>query len=202
MRTKSETKRQAILDIAAQLFGEAGFERASMSELCARVGGSKATLYNYFSSKEEIFFEIMFRSTQVEFEAVHSMLDPTTDDIREHLYAFGKRFLTLLYSPEIRSARRLIVAESGRSELGRLCYERGPQRSQKEVAAFLQSAMDKGRLRQADPLVAAHHLHGLLESEFSVRFLFQVDDNPSAEEIDGAARRAIDAFMAAYGSRR
>lgn len=202
MRTKSEMKRQAILDIAKQLFGEVGFERASMSELCARVGGSKATLYNYFSSKEEIFFEIAFDSTGAEFDAIHNALDPTTDDIGESLYIFGKRILALLYSPEVRSARRLIVAESGRSELGRLCYERGPERSQKEVAAFLQSAMDKGKLRQADPRLAGYHLHGLLESEFIVRFLFQVDDNPSAEEIDGAARRAVDAFMAAYGNNR
>lgn len=202
MRTKSETKRQAILDIAAQLFGEVGFERASMAELCARVGGSKATLYNYFPSKEELFFEIAFDSTGAEFDAIHGALDPTTEDIGESLYAFGKRILALLYSPEVRSARRLIVAESGRSELGRLCYERGPQRSQKEVAAFLQSAMDKGKLRQTDPQVTAYHLHGLLESEFIVRFLFQVDDNPTAEEIAGAARRAIDAFMAAYGNAR
>lgn len=62
MRTKSDEKRQAILDVAAEVFREAGFERASMSEICTRVGGSKATLYNYFPSKEELFFEVMFLS--------------------------------------------------------------------------------------------------------------------------------------------
>jgi len=59
VRKKTETKRQAILDVAADLFRESGFERASMSELCLRVGGSKATLYNYFSSKEEVFAEVL-----------------------------------------------------------------------------------------------------------------------------------------------
>ena len=50
MRVKTEEKRQAILEEAAKAFQELGFERTSMSEICARVGGSKATLYNYFAS--------------------------------------------------------------------------------------------------------------------------------------------------------
>ncbi|CAG1012445.1 partial putative HTH-type transcriptional regulator YvdT, partial [Anaerolineales bacterium] len=59
MAKKSDTKRQHILAVAAEAFQEYGFERTSMSEICARVGGSKATLYNYFSSKDELFFEVM-----------------------------------------------------------------------------------------------------------------------------------------------
>ena len=57
MRTKSDEKRQAILDVAAEVFREAGFERASMSEICTRVGGAKATLYNHFASKDELFLK-------------------------------------------------------------------------------------------------------------------------------------------------
>ena len=56
MRVKTEAKRQHIVDVAAQAFRELGFEGASMAEICARVGGSKATLYNYFASKEELLF--------------------------------------------------------------------------------------------------------------------------------------------------
>ncbi|WP_423213607.1 TetR family transcriptional regulator [Ralstonia solanacearum] len=39
MRRTSEAKRDAILDVAAGLFREVGFERASMAEISARVGG-------------------------------------------------------------------------------------------------------------------------------------------------------------------
>lgn len=45
MRVKSEARRQAILDVAAEVFREHGFEHASMSEMTARLGGSKSTLY-------------------------------------------------------------------------------------------------------------------------------------------------------------
>ena len=79
MRVKSDEKRQAIIDVAAQTFQELGFEGASMSEICSRVGGSKATLYNYFASKEDLFFEVMFQSADKEFEAVHDLLTTGLD---------------------------------------------------------------------------------------------------------------------------
>lgn len=199
MRTKSEAKREAILDVAAHVFREEGFERTTMSEICARVGGSKATIYNYFPSKEDLFFEIMFRSTEAEFEATHLVLDPTKDNIAEALRHFGEGLLTLLNSPDVQAARRLIAAESGRSGLGRLCYERGPKRGEAMLSDFLQEAMSLGKLRPADPMVATRHLRGLLEFELLDRSLYHLQDEMTAEQIKAIAERAIDVFMAAYG---
>ena len=39
MRVKSEARRQAILEVAAEVFREHGFEQASMAEISARLGG-------------------------------------------------------------------------------------------------------------------------------------------------------------------
>lgn len=199
MRTKSETRRQAILDAAAEVFQETGFERASMSAICERLGYSKATLYNYFSSKEALFSAVVFEATEAEFQATHEALDPTMQDLTQALALFGQRLLTLLYSPQVQSVRRLVVSEAGRSELGRKCYELGPVRSEAEAAEFLQQAMNAGKLRQADARIAALHLRGLLEAEWLDRFLFQVLKDISPEEINATVQRAVAAFMAAYG---
>lgn len=196
---KTEAKRQAILRVAAEAFRELGFERTSMSEICARVGGSKATIYNYFPSKEVLLFEVMFQSVEVEFEAVHNATIVATDNIVESLQNFGEGFLVFLYSPQIQSQRRLAISEAGRTELGRLIYERGFLRSQKLIAELLRRAMDLGKLRDSDHNVAAKHLYGLLESELLERFLFQVLGEVSREEIKNVTARAIDVFMAAYG---
>lgn len=199
MAKKTDAKRRHIMTVAAQAFQELGFGRTTMSEICARVGGSKATLYNYFASKEELFFEIMNLSTQAEFEAVHAAIDPSTENIADSLRNFGERLLTVLYSPEVRANRHLAISESGQTELGRLMYERGVQRSQKVVADFITAAMSQGKLRQADPVVATKHLHSLLEAELIDRFLFQLSGAVSDEEIKAVTARAIDVFMAAYG---
>ena len=68
MRAKSETRRQAILDAAAQVFQETGFERTTMAAICERLGYSKATLYNYFPSKEALFLEVMFQASEADFQ--------------------------------------------------------------------------------------------------------------------------------------
>jgi len=199
MKKKTEAKRQTILDVAAQAFRELGFEGTSMSEICTRVGGSKATLYNYFPSKEELFSEVMFLSSEAEFEAAHNAIDPSTEDIADSLRHFGESFLAFLYSPNIRAQRHLAVSQSGRTELGRLVYERGVLRSENLIAEFLQAAMSRGKLRQADPQVATRHLYGLLESELLERFLFQILGEVGADEIKAVTARAIAVFMAAYG---
>ena len=201
MRMKTEEKRQAILEVAAQAFQELGFERTSMSEICARVGGSKATIYNYFASKEELFSEVMFLSTEAEFMVVHQALEALTDDVAESLQRFGERLLTFLYSPRIRAERHLAISESRRSELGRLVYERGVQRSQNLIAAFMARAMTQGQLRETDARVVAQHFFGLLEAELLEPFLHQQLGEVGAEQIRAVTARAVAVFMAGYGPR-
>lgn len=117
----------------------------------------------------------------------------------EALEKFGRGLLTLLYSPQVQAVRRLIVAEAGRSDLGRKLYELGPVRNEAAAAAFLQHAMDAGQLRQADTRIASLHLRGLLEAEWLGRFLFQTLEPILAEEINATVARAVAALMAAYG---
>ena len=199
MRVKTEAKRQHIVEVAAQTFRELGVDGASMAEICSRVGGSKATLYNYFASKDELLFEVMSQSCEAEFEAAHRAIDVASDDIGEALQKFGERFLSALYAPEMQANRHLAIASSGKTELGRLMYERGVQRSQAMVAELLAAAMQQGKLRSADPNVATKQLNALLEAELIDRFLFQLLGKVSTKEIRAVTARAIAVFMAAYG---
>jgi len=202
MAVKTEAKRQAILKEAEKVFQELGFERTSMSEICARVGGSKATIYNYFASKEELFFETIHDSIQAEFDAAFTAIDPAADNIDQSLRNYGENFLAILYSPHFRANRHLAIAESGRTALGRIVYERGVLGNQKLISEVLGKAMSLGKLRQADPLLAARQLHSLLEAELLDRFLFQVLGEVGPEEIKEVAERGVDAFMAIYGKRK
>lgn len=199
MRVKTIEKRQEILNVASQAFQELGFEGTSMSEICTRVGGSKATIYNYFSSKEELFFEVMYDITDKEFEAVVVLLSEVRPDMRETLLAFGKGLLKLLYSPDVVAARRMMIAESGRSDLGRRCFERGPKRAQDHLAIYLFTLMQAGKLEDRDPHIAARHLLGLLESEIYELFMLKVQDKLGKKEMELIVTRAVDVFMAGYG---
>jgi len=51
-------KRDLIIDTAAQLFSEFGFHEVNMEMVAKKAGIAKGTIYNYFKSKEELYFAI------------------------------------------------------------------------------------------------------------------------------------------------
>lgn len=52
-------KRRLILDRAAALFAEESFDRASVSSIAEACGISKANIYHYYKSKNDILFDIL-----------------------------------------------------------------------------------------------------------------------------------------------
>jgi AcrR family transcriptional regulator len=47
--------RQSILDAAREVFGELGYETATVRDIIRRTGLAAGTFYNYYRSKEEVF---------------------------------------------------------------------------------------------------------------------------------------------------
>ena len=125
MRVKTETKREAILEVASQVFQEMGYERASMDEIAARVGGSKVTLYGYFSSKQQLFLEVANRMATHHLGPAYDELVPGGDDLARVLRRFGEKFVTFICTPEATGTYRMVVAQSGQSDIGRRFFEWG-----------------------------------------------------------------------------
>jgi AcrR family transcriptional regulator len=53
-----EQKRLLLLETAAQVFAAQGFASTRVSDIASRAGVAKGTMYEYFSSKEQLFFEV------------------------------------------------------------------------------------------------------------------------------------------------
>lgn len=54
-----ESRRQAILGAAARVYEEVGLDRATLSAVARSAGVSKASIYRYFESREEIFLHLL-----------------------------------------------------------------------------------------------------------------------------------------------
>lgn len=198
MRVRTEAKRDAILEAASQVFLEQGFEGASMAEIAARVGGSKATLYGYFGSKEDLFVEVMHGAALRHFEPIFAALQNDSDDVALALQRFGERAMAVLCQEKAIQARRAIIAESGRSDIGLRFYEGGPKKGTLELAGYLTLQMDKGRLRKSDPTVAAHHLMALLDSETITPRIFGIEKTLTKAQIKQAVSRALETFLGGH----
>jgi AcrR family transcriptional regulator len=210
------------LAAAKEVFQEVSFDRASMDEIAARVGSSKATLYRYFDTKEALFQALILRmanefggeamsflyksigagaGAELPKEAmdVVSLLDPTRG-VEETLKEFGRHALRCFHTPQRFAATRMLIAAAANPELGRMFYEQGSVRAMKLTEKYFTSVIEMGQLRKSDPVVMARHFRGLLESEVHEAGLFNVKATLSEEHITEVVDRAVDVFLRAYRS--
>jgi len=79
-------KRQAILDQAARLFADIGYQQTSMAEIASACGVSKALLYHYYKGKEDILFDVIGGHLE-ELCAVVKEADDPSLPVEDRLYA-------------------------------------------------------------------------------------------------------------------
>jgi TetR/AcrR family fatty acid metabolism transcriptional regulator len=64
LKNEGEDKRNKILDAAAKVFSEYGYNKARIQDIAKLAGLGDATVYNYFSSKEDILFTLPIEKTK------------------------------------------------------------------------------------------------------------------------------------------
>lgn len=198
MRVRTEEKRDAIVQAASEVFLELGFEGASMSQIAARVGGSKRTLYGYFPSKEALFVAFAKDMSDRYIDPLLDALSQSNGPVAETLQRFGEDILGFLCAPSSITIWQTIIGVSGRSDVGALFFNSGPEEGVQRMADYLQTQMDRGAIRCADVLIASRQFGGLLEAETLMPCLFGALKAPSPEYLRGAAQRAVEMFLAAY----
>jgi AcrR family transcriptional regulator len=200
MRVRTEEMRREIIRIAARLFQENGFERTSMSMISERLGGSKATLYGYFKSKEELLLAVVHHDVPEQSERLATEF-AAGKDLRDSLIKLGNAYLTRLMSPTPIANMRTLSNQPEGSGMGKNFWDKILQPAWQRLADRLESLMDAGMLKRADPWLAAMQWKGLNELDMFDRRLLGVIKGPDSKEIARAATSAADAFLVLYGTK-
>ncbi|WP_348787778.1 helix-turn-helix domain-containing protein [Leifsonia sp. NPDC080035] len=74
---KGIAKREEILARALEVFAEKGYRKASLREIAESVGLSQAGLLHHFSSKEELFAEVLRKRDEVDSRSTGFDIDGT-----------------------------------------------------------------------------------------------------------------------------
>src|ERR1700744_2541817 len=91
---KGESTRQRIIEQAAPLFNQRGFEGCSMADIMEATGLEKGGVYRHFSSKEELAAEVFRYAMQTVLEA-RSITDRPELDAIAKLRLMVERFVTV-----------------------------------------------------------------------------------------------------------
>jgi AcrR family transcriptional regulator len=191
-------KTEAILDAAAEVFGERGLA-ASMEEIARRARVSKQTIYNHYGSKPELIRAIVDR--RVSEITAPLTLPEAADHPEEALIAFGRSMLAAVLIPRGISMLRMTVESAAEQpDLARAFFEAGPATSRRRLADFLRMETENGRLVVDDPELAAEFFASMVIGAHQMAQLLGVVRAMDAAQIDRVAREAAFRFMKAYSA--
>ena len=199
VRTKSDEKRREIIRVAAATFEELGYDRTSMLTIAERMRGSKQTLYNYFASKEELLRAVLaFDVGDVADQALEELY--AAKSLRNGLARLGEVYLARQLAPLAISNIRNVATLPAESGIGEDFYRNILCVAWKRVADAFRKLMVEGKLRRADPWLAAMHFKGLALQDLLERQLLNATKRTDPKEITAAAKHAADAFLRIYGN--
>lgn len=199
-RVRTEEKRRQIVAIASELFQELGYDRTSMSLISERLGGSKATLYGYFKSKEDLLQSVLVYDVTEEADRLMNEF-LSGRNLREGLISLGRAYMTRRLSPGPIANIRIVSTQPESSTIGKEFYENVLGPAWKRLANRFQSMMDAGVLKRADPWIAAMQWKGMCEWDMFERRLLGAIKAGDPDEINRAATAAADSFLELYEAR-
>ena len=199
MRKKTTARRDAILTTALEVFREVGFDAASMSLIAARIGGSKATLYNYFSSKEELLLAAMHYSAQELGQNIMTFIG-SPGDLRRQLERFAQSLLAVLNDENTLRLIRVAISVSGQSEhIGKHFFDLGTEAVWQKMADFMARQVAAGKLKPENPEVLAMHLRCLCDMDLMGN-LMRAHKLSTQKEIGEKAKLITDLFLRTHGT--
>jgi AcrR family transcriptional regulator len=191
--TSDDAKRTQIIAAAQKTFQELGYGRTTMDLVAARCKVSKQTLYQLFSSKIELFAEIIAahretmlalpRDPDEQIPLAETLADIFMIDIEEDAELERRAFI---------NAVMLDVQQF--PEIGEAVRTHGIEQSRQMLADWLAGQRARGNIVIDDTLSGARMLMDMIFGAM-VSPPGQADDWPSREVRSNHLRRCIDVFL-------
>ena len=162
-------KREALHAAGLHVFGEVGFEAASIEQIVQRADMARGTFYLYFPDKLALFQHLMGRF----FEPLEQIFQETSRSLRDaqhptEVYAAYRHMTTQLAATGLAHSAEILVAFREARQPGEAgAWLRRRERALIEQAvAFTVEVSDRGLLQVANPRVACLVVYGAVERLF------------------------------------
>lgn len=196
-----DTVRRRILDAAQAEFMAHGYEAASTNRITDGFGGSKATLFRHYASKEALLGAVVQRIAMQWERALDWRSIPQGAPL-EWLEAVGVRTLGWILGDEPIFIGRLAIAEGHKFPALEQTFEETAARPIRTmIATRLRRWTRAGLLDCAQPLADAQHWIDLVVSGAVSRRLYGAP-RPTDARLRAHVRRAVELFIEGAGATR
>ncbi|HEY1857295.1 TetR/AcrR family transcriptional regulator [Acidocella sp.] len=197
-RTRRGEERDARLrQRAADLFLERGYDGVSVDELIRDVGGSKASVYQFYGDKDGLFTAVM-EDTLEDLIVPLMALDLEGLSLRDGLKSFATMLLSTLLQPRHLAFQRLVITEALRHPaIGLGWYRDGPAATCELLQRFLAEQQRLGHIRPDVALGPASVLfHDMVLSTLLNRAVMAIEGGPTPEEMAAKIEHAVRLMLA------
>jgi len=145
-----------IINAAVELFRDRGFEATRLEDVADKAGVSKATIYLYFESKEDLFFALIREKVVPMLEETIAQADafkgPASEFLRMRAQGMGRIFA----HSEQGAILKLVVSEARRfPDLADYYRSEVPERGLANLSKVIRRGIDEGEFRECDTEAAA-----------------------------------------------
>ena len=193
-------RRAQLIAVAEQLFLQHGFANTSVNAIVREAGGSLATLYAEFGSKESLF-ESVLSERAARFFPDESSAPNHALDAQAELRALATQMLKRMLSDDGLAVYRLAVHEAPRfPALRKALLDVGMPGLLGRTASYLQALADRGALKiessTEDAWLAASRFIALVQGQ--IVFSAACGGTISARTRTTHMNDAMDAFLKMY----
>ncbi|MGD8318395.1 MAG: TetR/AcrR family transcriptional regulator [Myxococcales bacterium] len=175
-------KQSAILEGALRVFGERGFEDATVAAICAEAGISEPTLYEYFDSKEDVLFSISEAYTRKELERL-SELAHYIKDPRERVRAIIQAYLEFYENNPLYTSVALLTLKGNRRYVASPAYQSVRDAARRLVDVIRDGAKCGVFRDDVDPYLVRNMVLGFIE-HLTIQWLLVGRPKGIAEHTD------------------
>ncbi len=186
-------KQQNIINSATILFLQHGFHAVSMDKIADKAPVSKATLYKYFNSKDDLLAAVINELCADLWTTMSE--DYQNCSIENNLKKIATAFVDFIFSDQGLALYRLVIAECNNSpELGKLVYKTGPNIALSQLENYLAEINQQGKSIITDVAFAADSFFSLLKGARHFQCLMGVKPLPSALEKEQQINKVVTFF--------
>lgn len=198
-RDEAARRDQRLVEVAARLFIDRGFDGTTMDAVAATAGVSKPTVYARYHDKAALFEAVLkgrigewLAPVAAAAEARAAEVGP--GDIENALHDLSRALLASSTGPDRAALQRCLVAQALQfPELARFAHEEGWLRAVRAVASVLEDFTARGRIRVEDPEMAADLFVNLVLGRASRLSLYGIPVD--AETQERRRRMAVSVFL-------
>lgn len=181
VRLRGEVRRAGIIESAASLFAEKGFNGTKTKDIASKAGVSEALIFKHFPSKEDLYGAILAEESPVPrlLSQVRELARQRKDE-----EVFGVIARTIVGgAPETELMRLILYSALEGHEFSQMFFQNHIRVFYDFLAGYIQKRIEENQFQPVPSIIAARSFMGMLIYHRLLSELFGVPLSHSPEEI-------------------